>query len=83
MTENLFTGTLSKNETKQNIFYAQILSKHLFFSQDETACQTWLQRQATMDSLGKGVALALPNARKFPYCTLSLDILFCHYVLIS
>ena len=24
-----------------------------------------------MDSLGKGVALALPIARKFPYCTLS------------
>ena len=71
MTETLFTGTLSKNHTKQNILYAHILSKHLFFLQDETACQTWLQRQATMDSLGKGMALALPNARKFPYFLIS------------
>lgn len=39
-----------------------LLNDVLHHLKDETACQSWLQRQATMESLGKGASIALPNA---------------------
>ncbi|XP_052800808.1 transcriptional adapter 2-alpha-like [Mya arenaria] len=51
---------LSKSRDRQREGH-HLLDDVLTHVKDEAACQTWLQRQATFDSLNKGVATNLPN----------------------